>query len=168
MTPCRITRCWFGLYEFRWARLAVSVGFLYNGLDPSGPYNPSSISSVGFSKLSQTFGFGSLDLFPSVTGWNLSDDNWDSHQSDYRRWPVQTRCPRLLGVLAGVILVDSQEFPLHKVSIWLWNAPQIFGCPNLGERFPEDNRTVIHTQVWITTALPIKGGSSFPKGNSKV
>ena len=69
------------------------------------------------------YGYGSLQLFPSVTEWRFSDHNWGSSQSDYRRWPVQVTYPLLLGVLAGIILVDSWEFPLHQVSTWPWYAP---------------------------------------------
>lgn len=35
-------------------------------------------SSAGFCELSLTFGCGSFYLFPSITGWSLSDNNWGS------------------------------------------------------------------------------------------
>lgn len=47
---------------------------------------------------------GSLNLSPSVIGWRPSKDNWDSHKSYYRKWPVEVMHPLLPGVLTGACL----------------------------------------------------------------
>lgn len=58
------------------------VGYVFSGfLNPSGSFNSSSSSSVGFPELCLMFGCSSLHLFPWVTGGSLSDNNQIRHQS---------------------------------------------------------------------------------------
>ncbi|XP_040596918.1 defensin alpha-like protein 1 [Mesocricetus auratus] len=48
------------------------------------------LQAQGFLELGQDLVCESLHLLLSVTGQGLSYDNEDTHQSDYKRWPVQT------------------------------------------------------------------------------
>ena len=98
-----------GSYELS---LVVSVTFLVM----SSTYLFPTLSSARLAKLSLTFPWRSLHLYPSVTEWRLLNESWGSHQSDHRRWPVQVMHPTLLGVLTTVILIESCDFPLHQVS----------------------------------------------------
>ena len=50
-----------------------------------------------------------LNLFTSVAGQRLFDDNWSRYQSGYKRWPIQAIYPLLLGLLHVVSLVESCE-----------------------------------------------------------
>lgn len=48
----------------------------YGVLNPPGSKNPSYPSSSGVKSLYLIIAYGSLCLFPSVAGWNLSDDGY--------------------------------------------------------------------------------------------
>lgn len=122
MVPCRLPGSQFRLWEFLWALVTFFWRFSYDVLDTLSLLQ-SFFSSAGFLELSLKFVCGSLHLFPPVTGHKFFDNNWDSYQSDCRRWSVQATYALLLGVLAEVILVGLWEFPLHRVSIWPWNIP---------------------------------------------
>lgn len=84
--PYRLPGCWLRLCEFL-SQVSCFCGCSCDDLDPSAPYNPS-VSSAGFPRLNLMFVCGSMHLFPSITGWRLSGDNWGTQQSDHRRWPV--------------------------------------------------------------------------------
>lgn len=64
---CWLHACWFSLSAPLWVQVVdCSVP------DPSGTYDSFCSSSTGFLKLHLRFGWGSLNLFPSVAGWSYS------------------------------------------------------------------------------------------------
>lgn len=69
---------------------------------PSPPipsmYNPSSLSSTGFSDHSPVCGYAFLHLLLSVIEWRLFDDSSGGHQSDYNRQSVHAAYPLMLEV----------------------------------------------------------------------
>lgn len=69
--PCRLPCCWFSLCAL-WAQVSWFFKYSCAVLDPSGSYNPSTLSSPGFPELHLIFGCGSPHLFPSVVAcWEL-------------------------------------------------------------------------------------------------
>ena len=73
-------------------------------------YNPSSLSSTGLPELGPELGCGSLHLLPS-----LDEGSMMTIRVVTNLIRVLEPSPLLLGVLAGVILVGSWEFPLTQL-----------------------------------------------------
>lgn len=108
--PCRILSCgcilWVSLRE-----ASHLWGFSCYAPDASGSFNSSSLSLAGLPKFSPLFGLESQIMSPSISRWRLSNNNQDSHQSNYRGWSLQALHSLLPGVLEGAIFVASWEFP---------------------------------------------------------
>ena len=103
--PCRLSGCWFNLYEPLLAQVSWFCGLSCSVLDLFISYNLFAPSFAEFPELRLMRDYG-LQLFPSVAGWSLPDNNFTRHQSGHRREQVPDAYPLLLRVIAGAIFVD--------------------------------------------------------------
>lgn len=93
-------------------------GFCCDILDCSCSYNSSFLSSVGFPELSPIFGCRSLLLFPLTI-----DEDYVVTIRAVTNLTIGDNSSGYISTIARVILVDSWEFPFHRVSSWPQNVP---------------------------------------------
>ena len=97
--PCTVPGCQFSLCEPLWAQAGWFFRFFCGVLDPSGSYNPSSLSFARLPKLCLIFGCRSLHLFHLVARYSLSNDQLQllkvrlSHQRSLQLWMWLSRRP---------------------------------------------------------------------------